>query len=41
VSELPVITAYIDRLSARPSVAKVKAQDAALAAAHERAAAKS
>ena len=33
VPALPVIQAYIDRVSARPSVARVKAKDAALAAA--------
>jgi glutathione S-transferase len=33
VPELPAITAYIARLGARPSVAKVKAKDAALASA--------
>jgi len=33
VPALPVIQAYIDRLSARPAVARVKAKDAALAAA--------
>lgn len=38
VPEAPVIMAYVERLAARPSVAKVKARDAALAAAHERAA---
>jgi len=35
VPELPVITAYIGRCGARPSVAKAKAKDAELAAAHE------
>jgi glutathione S-transferase len=35
VPELPVITAYIGRCAARPSVARVKAKDAELAAAHE------
>jgi glutathione S-transferase len=35
VPELPVIKDYIGRLGARPSVAKVKALDAALAAEHE------
>jgi glutathione S-transferase len=35
VPELPEITDYIERVSARPSVAKVKAKDAELAAAHE------
>jgi glutathione S-transferase len=35
VPELPVITAYIGRCSARPSVARAKAKDAELAAAHE------
>ena len=35
VPELPVIKDYIARLTARPSVAKVKALDAALAAEHE------
>jgi glutathione S-transferase len=38
VPELPVIKEYIGRLGARPSVAKVKALDAALAAEHEAAA---
>jgi len=38
VPELPVIKDYIARLAARPSVAKVKAPDAALAAEHEAAA---
>jgi glutathione S-transferase len=38
VPELPVIKDYITRLTARPSVAKVKALDAALAAEHEAAA---
>jgi glutathione S-transferase len=38
VPELPVIKDYIARLSARPSVAKVKALDVALAAEHEAAA---
>ncbi len=38
VPETPVIMDYIGRMNARPSVAKVKAQDAELAAAHERAA---
>jgi len=38
VPELPVITNYIARLTARPSVAKVKALDAKLAAEHEAAA---
>jgi len=33
VPALPVIQAYIDRLNARPSVARVKAKDASLAAA--------
>jgi glutathione S-transferase len=33
VPELPVIKAYIERMGARPSVAKVKAKDAELAAA--------
>lgn len=33
VPALPVIQAYIDRLSARPSAARVMAKDAALAAA--------
>ncbi len=32
--ELPVVTAYTSRINARPAVAKVKASDAALAAAH-------
>jgi glutathione S-transferase len=35
VPELPVITAYIGRCGARPSLARVKAKDAELAAAHE------
>jgi glutathione S-transferase len=35
VPELPVITAYISRCGARPSVARAKAKDAELAAAHE------
>jgi glutathione S-transferase len=35
VPELPVITDYINRWAARPSVARVKAKDAELAAAHE------
>lgn len=35
VPELPVITGYIARCAARPAVAKVKAKDAELAAAHE------
>ena len=35
VPELPVITAYIGRCGARPSVAMVKAKDAESAAAHE------
>ena len=35
VPELPVITDYISRCSARPSVARAKAKDAELAAAHE------
>jgi glutathione S-transferase len=35
VPELPVITDYINRCGARPSVARVKAKDAELAAAHE------
>ena len=38
VPELPVITDYVKRLSARPSVDKVKALDAKLAAEHEAAA---
>jgi glutathione S-transferase len=38
VPESPVVMAYIARLNARPSVAKVRAQDAALSAAHEKAA---
>ena len=38
VPELPVIMAYIGRINARPSIAKVRAQDAALSAAHEKAA---
>jgi glutathione S-transferase len=38
VPELPVIKDYITRLTARPSVAKVKALDAALVAEHEAAA---
>jgi len=35
VPELPVITAYIGRLSARPPVARAKAKDAELSALHE------
>jgi glutathione S-transferase len=35
VPELPVITDYISRCTARPAVARVKAKDAELAAAHE------
>jgi glutathione S-transferase len=35
VPELPAITAYIGRCGARPSVARTKAKDAELAAAHE------
>src|SRR5438309_1442364 len=35
VPELPVITDYISRCSARPAVARAKAKDAELAAAHE------
>jgi glutathione S-transferase len=35
VPELPVIIAYISRCGARPSVARTKAKDAKLAAAHE------
>jgi glutathione S-transferase len=38
VPELPVIMAYIARINARPSIAKVKARDAELAAMHEEAA---
>ena len=38
VPELPVIMDYVKRLSARPSVAKVKADDARLSAEHEAAA---
>ncbi|HEX3501416.1 MAG TPA: glutathione S-transferase family protein [Stellaceae bacterium] len=38
VPEGPVITAYIERINARPSIAEVRAQDAALSAAHETAA---
>jgi|SRR5882724_4830268 len=38
VPEAPVIMAYIERIAARPSVAKVNAHDAALSAAHEKAA---
>jgi len=38
VPELPVITSYVQRASARPAVARVKAKDAELAAAHEAAA---
>jgi glutathione S-transferase len=33
VPELPVIKAYMDRINARPAVARVRARDAALAAA--------
>lgn len=36
VPALPVIQSYIERVNARPSVAKVKAKDAELAAAHGR-----
>jgi glutathione S-transferase len=35
VPELPVITDYIRRLSARPAAAKVRAADAALSVEHE------
>ncbi len=35
VPELPAITSYVQRAGARPSVARVKAKDAELAAAHE------
>jgi glutathione S-transferase len=35
VPELPVIKGYIDRCGARPAVARVRAKDAELAAAHE------
>jgi glutathione S-transferase len=35
VPELPVITSYITQCGARPSVARAKAKDAELAAAHE------
>jgi glutathione S-transferase len=35
VPELPVIMDYVKRLAARPAVAKVKAEDASLAAGHE------
>ena len=35
VPELPVIMSYVQRGNARPSVAKIKAKDAELAAAHE------
>jgi glutathione S-transferase len=35
VPELPVITSYVQRSGARPSVARVKVKDAELAAAHE------
>ena len=38
VPELPVITSYVQRAGARPAVARVKAKDAELAAAHEAAA---
>jgi glutathione S-transferase len=37
VPELPVIISYVQRSGARPSVARVKAKDAELAAAHEEA----
>jgi glutathione S-transferase len=37
VPELPVIMDYIARINARPSIATVKARDAELAAAHEKA----
>lgn len=35
VPELPVIVSYVQRATARPAVARVKAKDAELAAAHE------
>jgi glutathione S-transferase len=38
VPELPVITSYVQHANARPAVARVKAKDAELAAAHEAAA---
>jgi glutathione S-transferase len=38
VPELPEIKQYVERMSARPSVDRVKALDAALAAEHEAAA---
>jgi glutathione S-transferase len=37
VPELPVIMSYIARINARPSIAKVRAHDAELSAAHEKA----
>jgi glutathione S-transferase len=37
VPETPVIMAYVERINARPSVAQVKARDAELSAAHEKA----
>jgi glutathione S-transferase len=37
VPETPVIMEYVERINARPSVAEVKARDAELSAAHEKA----
>jgi len=37
VPETPVIMEYVERINARPAVAKVKARDAELSAAHEKA----
>jgi glutathione S-transferase len=37
VPETPVIMEYVERINARPSVAQVKARDAELSAAHEKA----
>jgi glutathione S-transferase len=37
VPETPVIMGYVERINARPSVAQVKARDAELSAAHEKA----
>jgi len=39
VPALPEFTKYVERISARPAVARIKEQDAALAAEHEKAAA--
>jgi glutathione S-transferase len=38
VPESPLVMAYIERIDARPAVAKVRARDAALSVAHEKAA---